>query len=367
MPPDLAKASALAAGAASAAPARLPPPVPLLVATALLWPNTAHFVGECLATGTATAVLAPRGHPALALAAAMRFTLPLLGCAKAVERAIVCCRPVLIIAADDCIAHILRRLHATTRHAHVKAVIAQSLGDPSAYPLLDDRMAINRLAQGLGMAVPAACAVARRRALAAALAAVGLPAYVKRDGTWGGNGALRAATPAAAHRAWWRIALGCSAARAWLRALRQHRAPVPMRSNGTDRWMVQHAVEGDLVIASATCWQGRVLAHAIARVAAQRHATGPATAIVPIADAALARQIAAIAAALHLSGPIGLDFITDATGTHQFIELNARLTPLATIADTGGGDQLCALLDAALGPRRSRAPIDAQGLVVLPV
>lgn len=366
MPPEAARTLA---GIAAAPIARAPTaqPIPLLVVTALLWSNTAHFIGECLATGTSTAVLAPPGHRAHALpGTALRLALPLLRPQRAIERAILRCRPGLIIAGDDCAAGFLRKLHTTTPHPQVRAVIARSLGDPVHYPLLDNRMAVNRVAQTQGLAVPAARDVPQRSNLAAAIGEVGLPAYVKRDGTWGGNGAIRASSVPAAHGAWRTIAVACSPLRAALRALRRRRRLVPMRSPGSDRWLVQRAVEGDHVIASAVCWRGRVLAHAIGRVVERRHPTGPATTFSPVADPALLAQIARLVRALGLSGPIGVDFIIDAAGTAHFIELNARLTPLGTIGDTGGGDQLCALLHAALGTLRLRPAPLPQAVVAMP-
>lgn len=324
----------------------------VLIVTALLWQTTAHFARECIAAGISPAVLAPADHPLHQIeGTAARLKLPAIGRTAAIEQALVSLRPELLIPADDHVVSCLHAIYRRSNDAAVRALIERSLGDPRFHAVLYDRMAINRMAARMGLIVPRAMEVPRRAALTAALESVGMPAYLKLDGTWGGFGTARVTKADEALRIHAALHRDCDPWRALAYGLRHRKPLLPVRTLGraTHKCSVQAEVKGTLVIASATCWQGTILAFAAGRVVKHRYALGPAETVTMEHDPALFEQAQRLVRELRFSGMCGFDFIADEQGTLHFIEFNPRLTPLGRVATLAGGDQIHALFSAALG------------------
>ncbi len=330
-----------------------------LVLTGVSWHATARLARQLQRVGFVVEALAPHGHPLSRQEGLAGFhVLPAIGPQRSIEIAIGRSRPDLLIPGDDFVTDLLHRLHATTQSPVVRATIERSLGSPEFFGRKFDRLWMNDLAASEGVAVPRTEAVASPTALGEQVDRIGLPAFLKVDGSWGGLGVARVGGLVDARRAWRRL----SSPRHGLRAVK--RALLNGDVSGVDRLLrgrrpafsVQEAVDGELVVVSAACYRGELLGMISARVLAQQTAFGPATKIqlddrLPVRDA-----VAKIVRRLGLSGLCGFDFILSPTQTVPvFIELNPRATQTSDFIGETDGDFLARLLDAFGGrgtPRR---------------
>jgi carbamoylphosphate synthase large subunit len=275
-------------------------------------------------------------------------------------------RPDIVIPGDDFAADLLHRLHGTTRDVGVRTLIEHSLGEPEFYPSKLDRRRMIEIAESVGVSVPRTVQVTSRSDLIRQLEKIGLPAFFKIDGSWGGIGVARIDDATDARRAWRRLSNPLHFVRAVKRVLFNGDI------TGFDRLLrrqravfsLQAAQDGQLAIVSAACYRGELLGMISARVLSQQSAFGPAKMIqiedqLPVRDA-----VAKIVRHLGLSGLCGFDFILQANGEACFIELNPRATQTSTFISARDRDPLVALLDVLGGSGRPRSNILSNGEIV---
>lgn len=351
-------------------------PVILLTAT-LRWPIAARLAMAFAELGCRVEALCPRGHPVRHTGSVQRIHPHLVFQPLAALRAaIVSAAPDLVIPCDDDAALLLHRLHRqATRSgaagAALGALIERSLGAPGACELATQRARLLALAADAGVRVPVTVVIDSVVELDAWLAAHTLPAVLKIDGSWGGQGVAIARSRDEARRAFACLSTRPSWPGALVHALLDRDASLIVRALRRPRRgvTVQPFVAGVPANRAVACWQGRVLAGTSVAALQTQHATGPATVVQLIDHPEMADAAQRLVQRLGLSGLWGLDFVLDAaTGAAFLIEMNPRATPICHLHLGGGRDlpaALCAQL-TGVPALRSGAPIVHDVIALFP-
>ncbi len=318
----------------------------VLLLTTVNWPSAARLAGAFAAVGAEVAALFPAGH----VLAHSRFLktrhaysplAPLTSVARAIARS----APDLVVPCDD------RALSLLLPLAGTQEVVARSLGAPQAYATLTARSAFIDAARALGIAAPETIAISSEAALDAALARIGLPAVLKADASWGGEGVGIAHTRDEALRIYRRLSAPASRLRNLARAARRRdghflrdalhpRAPVTS---------VQRHVAGRPATSAFACWKGRVLATIHMDVLETTRLNGPASVLRRTDCRAMEIAAVKIAERFGLSGLHGLDFVRDPAGRPHLIEINPRATQASALA-LGPAHDAVAAMTACLTP-----------------
>ncbi|HTQ14320.1 MAG TPA: ATP-grasp domain-containing protein [Rhizomicrobium sp.] len=320
----------------------------ILLSTTVRWPTAARLAGALAESGCRVETLSPADHP---LAASrypqVRHLYRPLRPLASLAAAIGSCAPDLIVACDDRAAAHLRALHAKAS-GEVRASIERSLGDPAGYGLLASRSGFVTAAREAGIAAPETVSVAGEETYEFALRLMGLPAVLKADGSWGGDGVAVLHAPRDATAAWARLAAPPSRLRSLVRAGRRRDAhhladalapPVPSLC-------LQRFVPGTPATTSFVCREGVVLAANHFDVVATSGAAGPASVVRRVDDPVMEEAARKLARRFGLSGLHGLDYVRDGAGTPHLIEINPRATQTSHLA-FGPGHDLCAALAGA--------------------
>jgi len=342
----------------------------VLLSTTMRWPSTARLAGAFAQLGCTVHALCPKDAPAGASRyAAVRHRYDPFFPRASLRSAIAAAQPDLVIPCDDrALAHLLK-LHdwSDGRDVALSGLIFRSLGNPKIYPRLISRSIFIGVVRQTGIRAPETIEVATPAALETALDALGLPAVLKADGSWGGDGVMLERTRGDAREAFQRLSTPPSRLRSLVRALRRdvHFArdvvhkPRPVIS-------VQRFVSGKAATASFACWQGEVVAAIHLDVLVSQGATGPACVVERVDCPEMQRAAATLAHKFHLSGLHGLDFIRDASGAAHLIEINPRATQTSYLALGEGHDLPAALIAALRGSKAiARPAATEQGMIAL--
>jgi hypothetical protein len=284
-----------------------------------------------------------------------------------IRRAIDRAKPDVVVPCDDQAARILRRIGASAERS-IKQLIERSLGPVPIYPLLDSRSEQIRLARSIGIAVPHSIDVSDALSLAEAAAEVGLPAFLKRDGTWGGEGVVKVGTQEELGQAWTRMSrahtVGTAFASARCDGWRQSLARV-RRNRPTIQ--LQAAVTGRPANRAVLCKDGEVLAGISVVAVETTSQTGPASVVRVIDNHETERIAALLAGQLKANGFLGFDFMLTNEGEVFLLEINARPTPSALLPIAGMPDLLELLFESTAGrPGYARERIPAHLIALFP-
>lgn len=257
---------------------------------------------------------------------------PLRSLTRAIERS----APELVIAADDIVTGHLQMLRNAER-PEIAKLIERSLGPSASYEIIASRARFIAAAQSAGADAPDCAEVASADELKDRLLHFGTPAFLKMDGTWGGDGVrlLRDADDAAG-------AFAALTAAARVQASTAPGGAAPIVS-------VQKAVSGQPANCCAFAWRGEVLGVVSVVTLQTLREYGIATVVLPVDNLAMRNAAVSIARELKLSGFFGLDFILEDGGQRAWvIELNQRPTPVAHFALGAGRDLVAALISKIL-------------------
>jgi hypothetical protein len=317
----------------------------VLLTTTMHWPSAARLASAFAGVGAHVEALLPIGHVAgKSRFVAARHDYDPLFPARALRKAVRRAEPDLVVPCDDrALSHLLG--------LDAFALMERSLGRPENYPTLVSRSDLIAEARALGIVAPQTIRVPREADLESALACIGLPAVLKVDGSWGGDGVAVVRNLGQARAAWRRLAVAPSRPRSVARALLRRDAHFLRDAFRPPQITIslQRFVPGTPATSAFACHRGHVLASIPMDVLEIQHANGPATvmrrAACPDMDIAAER----LAARFGLSGLHGLDFIRDAAGRAHLIEMNPRATQTAAFA-FGPGQDLAAALAATVSP-----------------
>ena len=332
----------------------------ILLATTVKWPSAAYLAGAFAALGCSVEAIFPRGHALgvcrhVGRAHAYRPLRPHSSFAAAIAAA----RPDLIVACDDrAVSHLLS---IEARAPEVAGLLVRSMGRLESYPTMMARSPAIAAAQAEGIPAPLTVAVANEAEFWRALTSVGLPAVLKTDGSWGGDGVAVMRTHEDARRAYRRLAAPPSILRSLVRAVMRkdaHFLP-EMFAGKAAPVHVQRFVRGKPATSAFACRDGDVLAAIHMDVVESGRATGPASLMQRTDCSRMDEAARRIARRLGLSGLHGLDFIRDEDGVPQLIEMNPRATQICHLALGAGHDLPAALLGRAPRPTVTDKPLIA--------
>lgn len=342
----------------------------ILLAATLGWPATARIAGGLVHIGCHVDVLCPQEAPVRhSRYVNLRHPYRALSPVTSLRDALSISQPDLVIPCDDRAVQHMLRLIALEPESREGACLKRSLGVPENYARLMSRGGFMDECRALGIAVPQTIALKRESELDAALEALGLPAVLKTDGSWGGDGVVIANTREEAHAAWRKLSQPVSALRSFARAVIRsdaHHIHALMAKPLRPAISIQKFISGNPATTAFAAWQGDVLGTVHTDVVARACATGPASVVQRVDSAAMELAAHAVARRFGLSGLHGLDFIRDTRGEVFLLEINPRATQTAYLAFGAGRDPLSGLVEAASGATcRARVATTANPLIAL--
>ena len=341
----------------------------ILLATTVGWPSVPRYAFGFVAAGARVEALAPSGAPVTASRyVARHHRYRALKPLASWRTAIAAAKPDLVVACDDRAVAQMLALYEDVPGGSVGLLIERSLGVPANLHQIMARNACMRIARALGIVVPDTYAVPNLHELDAALAAIGYPAVVKSDGSWGGDGVRIVKTREEAHAAFRKLSKPSTRLRNVARALKRRDAhflgaalhpPSPQVS-------VQRFIAGTPAASAFAAWEGEVMASIHYDVLVADGTIGPPNVIRRIDDPEIDRATRAIAQHFGLSGIHGMDFIRDRTGQVHLLEVNPRPTQGGTLA-FGPGHDLPAALAACVAPSSTMRPaIESDVVAIFP-
>ena len=345
-------------------------PCKILISTTVAWTSTARHAAGFARAGCTVAAVAPKGAPVHAsrYVSATHTYRPLF-VLSSLRAAIAAAQPDLIVSCDDRAVANLRRLYAREEEGSVVAkVIERSLGEPAQYAQMMDRERAIRIAHGLGIRTPDTLPVATIEALDDCLAIVGLPAVLKSDGSWGGEGVIIAKTREDAHLAWVKLANPPSRLRSMVRAWRRRDAHCFMDAVAPkpSTVSIQRFIPGRPAASAFAAWNGEVVGAIYYDMLKTDGEMGPPSVIRRVDCPEIAEATHLIARHFGLTGLHGLDFIRDEAGRVHLLEINPRATQGGTLA-FGEGRELSADLASCLnGAAKYRPAIPNDTVVFFP-
>ncbi|MDO8705398.1 MAG: ATP-grasp domain-containing protein [Sulfuricaulis sp.] len=327
--------------------------------------------------GCRVEAICPRQHPVTKTRAIRQIypytaLKPLVSLRAAIESA----APDLIIPCDDNAAAHLHRLYVHAGEAGpaanaLRALISRSLGTPEACALATARGRLMALAAEEGVRVPETTVVSTPNELNIWLAQHKLPAAIKIDCTWGGQGVAIVRNHKEAQRVFGLMASRPAMVNAMVRMFLERDPSFFLNSlNGTRRTItLQDFIPGTPANRAVACWQGQVLAGISVEAIRTQGPTGPATVVRVIENPEMSEAVNRLVRRLGISGLWGIDFILEAvTGAAYLIEMNPRATPICHLPLGAGRDLPAALYTQLAGtaPRAAPATIDHDVIAMFP-
>ena len=223
--------------------------------------------------------------------------------------------PDVLLPGDECS---VRWLHAVYREAavdaSVKALIAESLGDPQWYGRTTDKLAMSRLAHELGIAQLETTALGCTEDAYAFVQRHGWPVVIKACRGFAGIGVHP-----------------CANLRELRQTLHHIRAPSPQ--------LIQRFVPGTTWMTAFVAHRGEVLGALVAEKQRQHPALiGPSTIVRFAHDPAMLEVTHTLVHRLGYSGFGSVDFLRTQGRDPLFIEFNPRATPICHLGGKLGVD-----------------------------
>jgi hypothetical protein len=325
----------------------------ILISTTVSWTSTArHAAGFALA-GCTVEALAPEKAPVtmsrhVSAVHPYRSLAPLGSLREAIGHA----APDLIVSCDDrAVQHLLRLYDCEAGDSSIARLIERSLGNPREYAHVMSRQKSLQAARSLGIHTPETLSVPDESALEGCMDAIGLPAVLKSDGSWGGEGVIIVRARDQALAAYRRLANRPSRLRSLARACRRkdaHYLPSVLAPKSSVV-SIQKFIRGQPAASAFAGWNGEVVGAVYYDVLKADGTVGPPSVIrrvdCPEIDSATKR----LARHFRLSGLHGLDFIRDDAGHVHLLEINPRATQGGTLA-FGPGRDLASALAGCISP-----------------
>jgi hypothetical protein len=331
----------------------------ILMSTTVGWPSTARHAWGFAASGCIVDAVAPAGAPVTQSRHVSKcYRYRSISGLSSLREAIRAAQPDLVVSCDDRAAENLVRLfRLEPKGSSIAKIAERSLGIPKSYPAMVDREGFMRTARSLGIRTPDTLPVPDEAALAENLKEIGLPAVLKADGSWGGDGVAVVRTAEDARAAFRRLAYPPSPLRSVARALRRRdghwlKAAIAPQRRGIS---VQRFIHGRSAASGFAAWKGDVVSAVYYDVLVADGALGPPSVIRRVDCPEIAEATRLVARHFGLSGLHGLDFIRDEAGHVHLLEINPRATQGGTL-HFGVGRDLAAALTSCLSSRATLRP-----------
>jgi predicted ATP-grasp superfamily ATP-dependent carboligase len=324
----------------------------ILICATLWWPSSARLAMAFLRHGCSVSALCPPGHP-------LRFVTGIdsiysydgLASMSLLRDAIRAAQPTLIVPCDDVAVWQLHSLHAN--EADLRPLIELSLGAAEAYPAIQQRGEVLRVAQSLGIRVPFTQTLNSAEELKDWQ--FDKPAVLKLDGTWGGEGVMIVRSLTEATQKFHSAPKTLKAWMAWKRFLvnRHFFALWVWQRRKTSKMTIQEFIPGRPATTMFACWRGEVLASSTVEVLVSQAPTGAANVVQVLKNNEIEDAVRLLARTFQLSGFHGLDFVLEQdTDAAYLLELNPRATQLGHLNLSAHGD----LAGVMAGKLKNEAP-----------
>jgi ATP-grasp domain len=324
----------------------------ILICATLWWHSSARLAVAFLRHGCDVSALCPPGHP-LRFVTGISSIYPYQGLAPIglLRAAIRAAQPTLIVPCDDPTIWQLHALHAN--EADLRPLIELSLGAAEAYPAIQQRGEVLRVAQSLGIRVPFTQTLNSAEELKDWK--FDKPAVLKLDGTWGGTGVTIVGSLTEATRAFHSAPKTMKAWMAWKQLLinRHYFALWAWQRRKISKMTIQEFIPGEPATSMFACWRGEVLASSTVKVLVSQGPTGAASVVQVLKNNEIEDTVRLLARKFQLSGFHGTDFVLEQdTDAAYLIELNPRATQLGHLNLSAQGD----LAGVMAGKLRDEAP-----------
>ncbi len=310
----------------------------ILICATLWWPSSARLAMAFRRHGCKVSAVCPPGHP-LRFVTGISSIYAYQGVApiRLLRAAIRATQPTLIVPCDDIAVWQLQALHE--KEADLRPLIELSLGAAEAYPIIQRRGEVLRVAQDLGIRVPLTQTLNSARELKHWN--FEKTAILKLDGTWGGEGVTVVRSLTEATQRFHAAPKTMKAWMAWKRFLidRHFFALWAWRTRRISKITIQDFIPGHPATTMFACWRGEVLASTTVEVLASQAPTGAANVVRLLKNSEIEDAVRLLARKLRLSGFHGLDFVLEKnTGAAYMVELNPRATQLGHLNLSAQGD-----------------------------
>jgi hypothetical protein len=334
----------------------------ILICASLWWPSSARLAIAFMRYGCNVSVVCPPGHP-LRFVSGITSVYPYEGVSPIglLRAAIRSAQPTIVVPCDDMSVWQLHALHET--EPDLRPLIERSLGVAQAFPTVQHRAELLRVAQELGIRVPYTQILESADELKKW--DFNQPAVLKLDGTWGGEGVAIVDSLEEATQRFHTAPKTMKAWMAWKRFLvnRHFFALWAWRRQTTSQMTIQQFIPGHPATTMFACWRGEVLASSTVEVLVSQAPTGAANVVRVLKHDEIENAVRLLARKLNLSGFHGLDFVLEQdTKNAYLVELNPRATQLGHLSLSADGD-LVGVLAARLKnepPPNQLAAVDDQ-------
>lgn len=323
------------------------------------WISTARLALAFSSFGCEVELMARASHPALTSGVVRRsHPYDVLKPVESILKAIRASCPDIVVPVDEqAVLHVeeLREAaEASTGEDQeaVRSLLAFSGDRAETMALGRSRIALLRLASGLGVAVPETVSVPEEEAIDDAVERLGLPLALKADATFGGRGVRIVGTPRDAHRAWRRLHESSTFVAALRRGLVWGEwSFVREWARGVTRDVAaQRVVRGSERTAMAVAVGGDLRAVVCLEVLQTAEYLGPSSVLRVVEDEAMVDGIRRVVRGAGVTGFCGFDFMVDSTTARPLmIEMNLRPTQLVHLPLGPGRDLVAAFLREVLG------------------
>lgn len=325
----------------------------ILISTTVKWASTARHAWGFAAAGCTVDCVAPVDAPVThSRYISNAYPYRSISGLASLKEAILAAEPDLVVSCDDRAAENLLRLFQTEpKGSPIRRISERSLGAPASYPEMMSRESFMRTARRLGLRTPDTLPVPHESALENCLEKLGLPAVIKADRTWGGEGVAVVKTIDEARAAFRRLAHPPSPVRSFARAFRRRDGHWLKEAIAPRRPAIsaQQFVAGRQAASAFAAWQGEVVGAIYYDVLVADGTVGPPSVVRRVDCPEIAEATRLIARHYRLSGLHGLDFIRDEAGHVHLLEINPRTTQGGTL-HFGEGRDLAADLVSCLAP-----------------
>jgi hypothetical protein len=310
----------------------------VLISATLWWPSSARLAMAFLRHGCNVSALCPPGHPLrFVTGISSIYSYQSLASIGSLGAAIRAAQPTLIVPCDDMAVWQLHALHAN--EPDLRPLIELSLGAAEAYPDIQHRGEVLRIAQSLGIRVPFTHTLNSAEELKDWN--FDKPAVLKLDGTWGGEGVTIVRSLAEATQSFHSAPKTMNAWMAWKRFVinRHFFAFWAWQRRKISQMTIQEFIPGRPATTMFACWRGEVLASSTVEVLVSQAPTGAANVVQVLKNNEIEDAVRLLARKFQLSGFHGLDFVVEQdTDAAYLIELNPRATQLGHLSISAQGD-----------------------------
>lgn len=329
----------------------------ILLVSTVKWPSLARYANGFVAAGCVAEAMVPAGAPAhFSRYISHVHPYDALAPSTSLRRAIARSRADLLVACDDRAVHQMMHLHDAEAvrdpESTVARLIEKSLGAIEHYPRLISRYQSLTTLRDAGVRIPETFAAGSEDDLCLALEKLGLPAVIKADGSWGGDGVAIVSTKDTAVAAFRRLFNPPSRLRSLIRAARRrdpHFLAAALSPHGA-QICVQKFIPGKTAASAFAAWQGEIVGAFYYDVLVADRGIGPPNVIRRLDCPQMENASRVAARQFGLSGLQGIDFIRDdKNGDVHVLEINPRATDGGTLPFGAGRDLPAALTKAMTG------------------